>query len=318
MREILTAGRYFKKRFGTKVYKVPISLVGFTCPNIDGRVAKGGCTFCENESFSPNLTQKTKRKFYLNSNSLTNPLLEQQLLQLKHQYQKTKNKLSKKFNAKKFLVYFQSFTNTYAPISTLKTLYSNALKLPDVVGLSIGTRTDSVNDEILEYLSDLSRDYEIWIEYGIQSVYDETLKKINRGHNVENMKEWIKKTKDYGLKVCGHLIFGLPGEDRDMMLKSVEFVNKMKIDSVKIHPLYVTKNTALAIEYKNNKFTPISKEEYARCVVDALKMLDKNIMVQRITAGINDDSLLAPNWCRCKHEQMDFLKKELLKEGLVY
>ncbi len=318
MKEILTAGRYFKEKFGEKVYKVPISLSGFTCPNIDGAVAKGGCTFCENESFSPNLTEKTKRKFYLNPNSLTNPLLEKQILQLKSQYQKTKNKLSKKFGVNKFLVYFQSFTNTYAPFSTLTTLYSNALKLDGAIGLSIGTRTDSINEEILEYLRKLSQTHEIWVEYGIQSVYDETLNKINRGHNVENMIKWIKKTKEYGLKVCGHLIFGLPGETQEMMLESVKFVNEMKIDSVKIHPMYVTKNTALAIDYKNDKFTPIKEKEYADTVIKAIQILDENIMIQRITAGINDDSLLAPEWCRCKHNQINYLKKELLKAGYIY
>jgi len=318
MREILTAGRYFKNKFGEKVYKVPVSLSGFTCPNIDGKVAKGGCTFCENESFSPNLTKKTKRKFYLNPDSISNPILEQQLFQLKAQYNKTKTKLEKKFGAKKFLVYFQSFTNTYAPLSTLKTLYSNALKLDGAIGLSIGTRTDSINEEVLEYLSTLSKSYEIWIEYGIQSVYDKTLETINRGHDVNNMIQWIEKTKEYNLKICGHLIFGLPNENEEMMLESVDFVNKYKLDSVKIHPMYVTKNTALAQDYKNNKFIPITEKEYAKVVVQAIKKLDNNIMIQRITAGINDNSLLAPSWCRCKHNQINNLKKELLKEGLIY
>ena len=216
MREILTAGRYFRDKFGCNVYKAPISILGFTCPNIDGTVAKGGCTFCENESFSPNLDQKAQKKFFLNPNSQTNPQLQNQLLQLETQYNQAKKTLSKKFNAKKFLVYFQSFTNTYAPIDTLKTLYKRALEFEDVIGLSIGTRTDCINDEILSYLTKLSYDKEIWVEYGIQSVYNETLEVINRGHSVENMFEWIKKTKDYGLKVCGHLIFGLPGESQKM------------------------------------------------------------------------------------------------------
>jgi len=318
MREILTAGRYFRKKYGENIYKTPISLVGFTCPNIDGKVAKGGCSFCENESFSPNLKEKTKRKFYLHPDSTINPLLEQQLNQLKEQYYQTKTKLEKKFKAKKFLVYFQSFTNTYAPLETLKTLYSEALILDDVIGLSIGTRTDSVNKDILEYLAKLSKDHEIWIEYGIQTVSDKTLQNINRGHDVQNMRYWIEKTKEYGLKICGHLIFGLPNETQEMMLESVKFVDELKLDSIKIHPMYVTKNTALAIEYKNDRFTPISEKLYADTVVKAIKMLDKNIMIQRITAGINDNSLLAPSWCRCKHNQINYIKKELLKEGYIY
>ena len=170
MKEILTAGRYYRQKYGCNVYKTPISIMGFTCPNIDGTVAKGGCTFCENESFSPNLSTKTPKKFYLNPTSVENPHLENQLLQLEAQFKQTKKRLAKKFGAKKFIVYFQSFSNTYAPIETLKALYEKALSFDDVVGLSIGTRTDCITDEILDYLAELNRDKEIWVEYGIQSV----------------------------------------------------------------------------------------------------------------------------------------------------
>ncbi len=318
MREILTAGRYFRKKYGFNVYKVPISILGFTCPNIDGTVAKGGCTFCENESFSPNLTKKSIKKIYLNPNSKTNPHLQNQLLQLTSQYKHGKKILSKKFNAKKFIVYFQSFTNTYAPFDTLKTLYEKALKLDDVIGLSIGTRTDCMDEKILKYLSKLSQDKEIWVEYGIQSVYDETLKRINRGHSVENMFTWIKKTKDYGLKVCAHLIFGLPKENQKMMLDSVQAAIDLKVDSLKIHPLYVTKNTALAMEYKKKEFIPITEKEYIDTLVKALLMLPKEIMIQRVTAGIDDDSLLSPQWCRVKHNQMKNIKSALKKHDILY
>ncbi len=318
MREILTAGRYFRRKFGCNVYKAPISILGFTCPNIDGRVAKGGCTFCENESFSPNLLEKSSRKFYLNPDSLDNPHLQKQLQQIRSQYKYTKTKLEKKFGAKKFIAYFQSFTNTYAPIDTLKTLYKEALAQEECIGLSIGTRTDCVNDEILKYLSTLSKDKEIWIEYGIQSVYDETLKAINRGHSVKNMKEWIIKSKEYGLNVCGHLIFGLPGENQSMMLDSVEASIDMKVDSLKIHPMYVTENTALAIEYKKGRFAPITEEDYIDTLIKAIKMLPKEIMIQRVTAGIDDASLLSPLWCKNKHMQMENIRKAFLQNGLLY
>lgn len=316
MKNIETIGRYWKKKHGEKVYKVPISISGFTCPNIDGTVAKGGCSFCENESFSPN--QVDKSKFKLNLFSKENPYLEKQLLQLKMQFDATKERLQNKFGAKKFIVYFQSFTNTYAPLDTLKALYTKALGFDDVIGLSIGTRTDCITDETLDYLEELSKTKEIWLEYGIQSVYDETLLKINRGHDFANIQEWIKKTKDRNLLVCGHLVFGLPDENQEMMLKGVEETIKMDVDSIKIHPLYVVKNTLLTNEYKKGRFEPISEEEYIDTLVKAIKMIPDSISLSRITAGISDSTLLSPSWCNNKHRQMHNIKKVLLKEGLVY
>ena len=316
MKHLNTIGRYWRKKYSQKVYKVPISISGFTCPNIDGTVAKGGCTFCENESFSPNLVDKSK--FKLNLYSKENPYLEKQLLQLQMQFDATKERLENKYNAKKFIVYFQSFTNTYAPLDTLKALYEKALSFENVVGLSIGTRTDCITEEILDYLQKLSYDKEIWVEYGIQSIYDETLEKINRGHNFANIKEWIKKTKDRDINVCGHMIFGLPNETQQMMLNGVEESIRLGIDSIKFHPLYVTKNTLLANEYKLGEFTPISEELYIDTLVKSIKMLPENISISRVTAGISDSSLLDPTWCNNKHEQIYKIKQALLKEGLIY
>ncbi|CUV65130.1 putative Fe-S oxidoreductase [Sulfurovum sp. enrichment culture clone C5] len=308
-KQLPTFGRYLKRKFKTRVQKLPVGLSGFTCPNIDGTVAKGGCTFCLNESFSPNLAQNAK--ITLNLNSTTNPLLEQQLKELDRQIKQTQIAFRKQ-GVKKFLIYFQSFTNTYAPFSTLKALYEKALTYPDVIGLSIGTRSDSVSDEVYDYLADLSKTKEVWIEFGVQSIFDETLKKINRGHDALNAKEAILKAKAKGLNVCAHLIFGLPQESKDMMLQSAKEVYSWGIDSVKYHPLYVVKNTQLASEFKNNKFTPISKEEYAQTLKEAIKLKPEHITIQRITAGINDDSLLAPDWCGWgKNKMMDFLNKEL-------
>ena len=325
--ELNTIGRYFRKKFKESVYKVPISISGFTCPNIDGTVTKGGCTFCENDSFSPNLQKEKKSSFKLHPQNPDNPYLQMQLKQLELQFNTTKNKLAKKFGAKKFIIYFQSFTNTYAPLETLKALYEKALSFDNVIGLSIGTRTDSITEEILDYLKELSNrqlqnnsklTYEIWLEYGIQSVYNETLEKINRGHDFANIKKWIKKTKEKNLQVCGHIIFGLPCEDQEMMLNSVKETIKLGIDSIKFHPLYVTKNTVLTKEYKEGRFTPISEELYIDTVVKSIKMLPSSINIQRVTAGIDDDSLLAPTWCKNKHQQIFNIKKALLKEGLIY
>ncbi len=317
MKKVYTIGRYFRKKFGEDVYKVPLSIQGFTCPNIDGTVAKGGCTFCLNESFSPNLAKPSK-KFYLNPRSESNPLLQRQLEQVKIQYSATSRRLAGKYGVKKFIAYFQSFTNTYAPLDTLKALYEEALRQPGCIGLSIGTRSDSVTDEILDYLQQLAKTKEVWVEYGIQSIYDETLEAINRGHDSANVKEWIEKTRDRGLNVCGHVIFGLPGESEEMMLDTVRASIEWGIDSIKIHPLYVVKNTALAVDYLKGKFEPIDEATYIKLLVESIKMLPPSISVQRVTAGIEDDSLLAPEWCRNKHEQMKHIREALKKAGYIY
>ncbi|MFA9372532.1 MAG: TIGR01212 family radical SAM protein [Poseidonibacter sp.] len=317
LKNVLTIGRYFKNKFGEKIYKVPISISGFTCPNIDGTVAKGGCSFCENDSFSPNLQEK-KPKFKLNPRVNENPFLDNQLKQLELQFNATKQRLENKFGTQKFIVYFQSFTNTYAPFATLKALYEKALSFDNVIGLSIGTRTDCVTDEILDYLKDLSKDKEIWIEYGIQSFYDETLETINRGDSAENMRYWIKRSKEKGLNVCGHLIYGLPNETQEMMLETFKQTVELEVDSIKFHPLYVVKNTLLTNEFRKGRFTPISEELYIDTVVKSIKDLPNNISIQRITAGINDDTLLSPDWCRDKHTQMKNIRLALEKEGLNY
>ena len=317
LKEVLTIGRYFKKKFGQKVYKIPISISGFTCPNIDGTKAKGGCSFCENDSFSPNLQEK-KTKFKLNPNIEHNPFLENQLKQLEMQFIATKKRLENKFKAKKFIVYFQSFTNTYAPLSTLKALYEKALSFDDVIGLSIGTRTDCVTDEILDFLYEKSKQKEIWIEYGIQSFFQTTLDKINRADDVENMRYWIRRTKEKGLNVCGHLIYGLPDENQEMMLETFKQTIDLKVDSIKFHPLYVVKNTLLTNEFKKGRFTPISEELYIDTVVKSIINLPQNVSVQRVTAGIDDDTLLSPLWCKNKHQQMKKIRIALEEKGFIY
>ncbi|KLD98176.1 TIGR01212 family radical SAM protein [Aliarcobacter butzleri] len=317
LKNVLTIGRYLKNKFGEKVYKIPISISGFTCPNIDGTVARGGCSFCENDSFSPNLQEK-RTKFKLNPKISENPYLENQLKQLEMQFFATKKRLENKFGVKKFIVYFQSFTNTYAPFDTLKALYEKALSFDNVIGLSIGTRTDCMTDEILDFLVEKSKDKEIWIEYGIQSFFDETLVKINRGDTVSNMKYWIKRTKDRGLKVCGHLIYGLPNETQEMMLETFKQTLELEVDSIKFHPLYVVKNTLLTNDFKKGRFTPISEELYIDTVVKSIINLPSNISVQRVTAGIDDSSLLSPQWCKDKHQQMKNIRLALEKEGWNY
>jgi len=318
LKQLYTYGIYLKKKFKTKVSKLPMGISGFTCPNIDGTVAKGGCTFCENDSFSPNLASNAGKTF-LNLESTSNPILEQQLQDVDRQLKSSRAYISTNYGSKKFLAYFQAFTNTYAPFETLKMLYDRALSHDDVIGLSIGTRSDSITEETLAYLVELSKDHEVWLEYGIQSVYDETLDKINRGHDAKNVKEAILRAKELGLNVCGHLIFGLPGETQEMMLESAKQSYEWGIDSVKYHPLYVVKNTLLANQYRQGKFTPINKEEYIDTLIKAIKMKPDHISIQRVTAGIDDDTLLAPAWCGSgRNQMMNYISKAMAKEGWRY
>ena len=256
--------------------------------------------------------------FHLNLDSKENPFLEKQLQQLQLQFDAISSRQKDEYGAEKFLVYFQSFTNTYAPFETLKALYEKALSFDNVVGLSIGTRSDSITDETLDYLAELNKDKEIWIEFGIQSIYDETLKKINRGHDSANVKKWIIKSKEKGLKVCGHLIFGLPDETKEMMIETAKEAYKWGIDSVKYHPLYVVKRTALANDFINGKFTPINEDEYLDVLTQTIKLKPEDVSVQRVTAGIDDDSLLAPDWCRDKNAQIKNINKALKPLGLKY
>ncbi|MDQ1268551.1 MAG: uncharacterized protein QG560_1194 [Campylobacterota bacterium] len=319
MEQIYTFGSYLKNKFGCKVYKVGINISGFTCPNIDGTVAKGGCTFCENDSFSASTGQTQELKgFYLNLNSKTNPNLDKQLKQLEMQFNAISKRQREEYGAEKFIVYFQSFTNTYAPLETLKALYEKALSFENVIGLSIGTRSDSITEETLEYLAKLNLTKEIWIEFGIQSVYDETLKKINRGHDSANVKEWILKAKAKGLNVCGHLIFGLPDETKEMMLETAREAYEWGIDSVKYHPLYVVKKTALANDFLRGAFTPITEDIYLHVLAKSLLMKPSNVSVQRVTAGIDDSSLLAPDWCRDKKSQIKKINMALKPLKLKY
>ncbi|WP_194146738.1 TIGR01212 family radical SAM protein [Helicobacter bilis] len=330
---MLTVGRYFKQRFGEKVRKIPISLSGFTCPNIDGKVAKGGCIYCKNETFSPSLVMKKKQdsniesiqdtkdiaKLKMNFSLTENPLLPTQLRELETQFHYHANFHKNKYGIKKYMVYFQSFTNTYAPFDTLKALYTKALKLSDVVGMSIGTRVDCVDSKLLDFLGEFVKEgKEIWLEYGIQSIYEETLKLTNRGHTMEGVESLFKETRKRGIKVCAHLIYGLPNESIDMMIHSLQTILSYGVDSLKIHPLYVVEGTALARMYKKGEYTPISLEDYGEAIVQSLKLIPPNIVIQRVSAGAHDESLIAPKWCFDKNIQMRYLRDRLKKEGIDY
>ncbi|PAF53581.1 TIGR01212 family radical SAM protein [Helicobacter sp. 13S00482-2] len=321
MKKILTIGRYFKSKFGQRVRKIPISLEGFTCPNIDGTLAKGGCIYCRNESFSPSIVKisSDKSPITMNFKMATNPLLDKQLTQLTEQFKWHSEFHKDKFEIRKYLIYFQSYTNTYAPFDTLKQLYERALSFPSVVGMSIGTRVDCVEDKLLDLLAEYVKNgKEIWLEYGIQSVYDETLKATNRGHLTDGMKELFIKTRDRGIKVCAHLIYGLPNETSEMMLHSLKTVLEWGIDGIKIHPLYVVEDTHLAKIYQSGKYTPIELEHYADLIVHSLQIIPTDVVVQRISAGAHDETLIAPKWCFDKNIQMRYLRDRLKAVGIEY
>lgn len=320
MRVVLSVGRYFKKRFGGRVRKIPISLQGFTCPNIDGSLAKGGCIYCDNESFSPSLIKLDKiSQVKMNFSLTTNPLLEKQLHQLEEQFYWHSEFHQRKFGVGKYMVYFQSYTNTYAPFDTLKALYDKALSFPNVVGLSIGTRIDCVEDRLLELLGEYVKNgKEIWLEYGIQSVYDKTLELTNRAHSIAGAKEMFEKTRAKGVKVCAHLIYGLPEESPEMMLHSLDCVLEWGINGIKIHPLYVVNGTRLAKLYKEGKYEPITMECFSDLIVESLQRIPADVVVQRISAGAHDDTLLAPKWCFDKNIQMRYLRDKLKTVGIEY
>lgn len=320
MKQMLTFGRYCKRRFGQRVRKIPIALAGFTCPNIDGSVARGGCIFCKNESFSPTLDKEPIVALKMHPKMTENPLLEMQLEQLQKQYDWQSDFHRNKFGVERFMIYFQSFTNTYAPFATLQKLYTRALKLPQVIGMSIGTRTDSVDLKLLDFLADLSQKngQEIWVEYGIQSVYDKTLELINRGHGTENMESLIKATKVRGLKTCSHIIYGLPNETKEMMLHTLETVLSWGSDGIKVHPLYIIEKTILANMYAKGEYKPITLNTYIDLIVESLKMIPQNVVMHRVSAGVRNDTLLAPKWCFDKNIQMRAIRDTLRDAGIEY
>lgn len=321
MRQLLTIGRYFQARFGERVRKIPISLQGFTCPNIDGSLSLGGCIYCKNESFSPSIVkiENLKPQTTMNFKLAQNPILDAQLSQLKEQFYWHSDFNKDKFAVKKYMIYFQSYTNTYAPIDTLKALWKKALGLPNVVGLSIGTRIDCVSDEILEILEEyVKQGKEIWLEYGIQSVYDETLKLINRAHSTKGAKELFCKTRKKGIRVCAHLIYGLPKESSDMMLYSLDCVLKWGIDGIKIHPLYIVEDTKLAKMYANGRYEPIDLESYVDLAIESIKRIPQDVVIHRISSGAHHENLIAPKWCFDKNIQMRILRERLLEIGIEY
>ena len=234
---------YFRELFGHRVHKISID-AGMTCPNRDGTISTGGCIYCNSKGSGTGqyLAGKTIRE----------------------QIETAKVRVIRRFKAKKFIAYFQSYTNTYAPVETLKALYDEALGVKDVAGLAIGTRPDCVNTEILDLLESYTARNLIWIEYGLQSAHDDTLNRINRGHDVTCFEKAVEATKGRGINICAHVILGLPGETRRQMLETASFLSGLGIQGVKLHLLYVIRGTRLEALYNRGDFRCLDQREYPR------------------------------------------------------
>ncbi len=283
-------GPYLRSLFGVKVRKIGID-AGFTCPNRDGTKGRGGCIYCEGSG---------SRAPYVNPEL---PVIEQ--------IREGKKILNPRNKPMKFIAYFQAYTNTYAPLERLRKLYEEALQDEDVVGISIGTRPDCVDEEKLDYLAELSRRTYLWIEYGLQSARNETLKRINRRHTVEELVWAVEETKKRNINVAVHIIVGLPFEKREDMLYTGEFVSKLPIDGIKIHSLYIPEGTPLARLYRRGYFTPITMDEYIDIVVKIIEMLPPGVLIQRLTGDPDPRTLVAPEWTLRKREILNRIEREL-------
>lgn len=278
--------RYFKKVFGERVQKLTID-AGFTCPNRDGKVARGGCTFCLNDAFNPSYCTPQK--------SIKQQLEEGIEFHVKR-YQK----------ASRYLAYFQAFSNTYAPLDHLKNIYEQAFEVPGVIGVVIGTRPDCVDAEKLDYFAELSKKYYVTIEYGIESCYNETLEKVNRGHTYEDTIWAIEETAKRGIKVGGHMIFGFPGETREQMLAQAEILSKLPLNTIKFHQLQIFKGTVMAKDYRlhPDQFNFFGLEEYIDFFVNFLERLNPAFVVERFAGEVPPRFQAGPGWGLVRNEQL--------------
>jgi len=283
-------GSYMKKKFGTTVYKVNVD-AGFTCPNRDGTVGTSGCIYCNNDSFRPNSCRPTLTV----SEQIHNGIVY----------------VKKRYKADKFLVYFQPYTNTYAPVEELELIYKEALSAPSVIGLAIGTRPDAVDDGKISLLQSLAEKYFILIEYGMQSIYDRTLEFINRGHNYHAFLKALDVTKNRGVFIGAHMIIGFPTETREEMLSMADELSHLPIEFLKIHQLQVVKDTPLEIIYRKDPFHIFGYEEYLDFMAEFIERLSARIVLQRLFATAPDSILIAPKWGKSRQEILRDIEKRL-------
>jgi radical SAM protein (TIGR01212 family) len=287
---------YFRKLYGSRVQKVSID-AGFTCPNRDGTKGTGGCTYCNNDAFNPS--------YCIPEKSVTQQI-EEGIEFHKRRYRE----------ATSYLAYFQAFSNSYAPVENLKELYEEALNYPGVIGLIIGTRPDCIDEEKLEYLKDLSRRCYIAVEYGIESCYNKTLIRINRGHSFEEAVNSVNMTAALGINTGAHFIFGLPGETLDEMLEEAEIISRLPLTSVKFHQLQVIKGTKMELEFEKDPsdFHFFSWEEYLEFIVRFLEMLNPDFVVERFTGEAPPRFLSGERWGKKRTDQLVNLIEKRLAE----
>jgi len=269
---------YFKKIFGERVQKVTID-ADFTCPNRDGTKGWGGCTYCNNDAFNPS---------YCNPQKSVEQQIEEGIEFHKTRYRK----------ANKYLAYFQAYSNTYASLNDLREIYNQALKFPEITGLVIGTRPDCIDDEKLDYFASLAKDYYIMLEYGVESFYNSTLERINRGHTVEDSVLAIEKTAAKGIRTGAHIIFGLPGETKEDMLAEALTLSQLPLDTVKFHQLQIIRDTQLADDYQNHpkEFTMFGLDEYIEFIIQFIEKLHPDFVIERLSGEVPPWFLAGPGW----------------------
>ncbi len=266
---------YLRNLYGERIQKISVD-AGLSCPNRDGKLSDIGCIYCNSKGSGTGAFARG--------------------ISIRDQIENGKIPAMKKYKAKKFLAYFQSYSNTYTTAAHMKAMYDEALSCEGLVGMAIGTRPDCVDEEKIELIQSYAKDYLVWLEYGLQSVHDVTLDLINRGHDFEAFKKAMALTRDRGINVCAHIILGLPGEDRDMMLDSARVMADQGVNGVKIHLLYVIKDTPLDRMWQQGDYTPLEQRAYVDLVCDFLERLPENIIIQRITGDPHASELKAPAW----------------------
>lgn len=289
---------HLRETFGCRVQKITVD-AGFSCPNRDGTLSSGGCIYCNVRGSGTGAHQKG--------------------LSLTEQIEAGKAAMSRRYKAKKFIVYFQAYTNTYGPLDHLKRLYDEALGVSDVVGLSIGTRPDCVDGPVLDLLEEYAKEHLIWIEYGLQSAHDETLQRINRGHDAACFARAVKASRNRGIRICAHVILGLPGESPEQIKETARFIGDLGIDGVKLHLLYVVRGTVLEDLYQRGKYRPLTQTEYVDRVCDFIGELPEEMIIQRLTGDPHKEELVSPEWSLRKRETLqqiaDVLKSRDIWQG---
>ncbi len=287
---------YFKRKYGERLQKIVLD-AGFTCPNRDGKVGRGGCTYCDNAAFHPS---------YSTAGKSLHQQMDEGIEFHKVRYRTTEH----------YLAYFQSFSNTYAPLERLKTLYEEALSHPDVVGIVIGTRPDCVDEEKLDYIAELAKKHVVIVEYGIESCYDRTLGRINRGHDFETARRAVEMTAQRGIDVGAHFILGLPGETKQMMLDSCALINALPIRSVKFHQLQIVKGTRMEKEYAEcpEDFERFSLDEYLDFFTDMLERLRPDLFIERFVGEVPPRFVNETPWGLIRNVELLRLLEKRLEE----